>query len=104
MISSSAAPTRTLLADGPVVDVGALDDDVLADRAGLEAERVEMLLRREQHLAPWWIAVGALLEALARDRQHAPARLRTAASALRRDEEPGDGCHAPRLSIESEPP
>ncbi len=88
-----------LLPDGPVVHVRALDGDVLANRPWLHVERVEVLLRREENLAAWPVGMGTAVEPIVRDRGHALARLRAAAAASRRDEEPGDGCHRRSLSI-----
>jgi SAM-dependent methyltransferase len=61
------------LADRPLLHVGALDGQVLADRPGLDADRVEVLARDEQHLALRAVAVGAALHALA-GRSRAAAR------------------------------
>jgi len=91
------------LSDRPGLYVHPLDGDVLARGAGLDSDRVQMLLRGEQHLAARRIAMGTALEPLALDREHALARFGAAAFASRRDEKSGHGCHPASLSIESEP-
>jgi LemA protein len=85
----------------PLVDIGALHGDVLADRAGRDVESIEVLLRREQDLAARRVRMGAALEPVRLDRDHALAGLRAAAPTLGRDEETGHSCHAPSVSIES---
>ena len=59
------------LADRPLLDVGALDGQVLADRARFDANRLEVLGLDEQHLALRRVCMGAAFEPLAGDR--APA-------------------------------
>ena len=79
VISSSASPTCTRWPTGHDW-TSALDGHVLADRTRLDADRVQVLLRREQHLAPRRAGVGAALDALV-ERMHALARLGTPAAA-----------------------
>src|SRR4051812_47859732 len=71
------------LADRPLLDVVALDGDVLADLAGRDVDRFEVLLGDEQNLALRRVAVGAALEALACDCLPPLVRLRAAALAGR---------------------
>src|SRR5205823_13306558 len=47
------------LPDRPALDVGAVDGQVLADRPRFDADGLEVLHRREQHLAPRRIRVRA---------------------------------------------
>ena len=68
VISKTAPPARTRWPTGHFCDVVALDGQVLADRAGLDADRVQVLLRGEQHLTLRWIRVRAAIEAFAVDR------------------------------------
>ena len=75
VISSSASPTCTRWPTGhdwtsaPTVTFSRI-------APGADADRVQVLLRREQHLAPRRAGVGAALDALA-ERTHALARLGT---------------------------
>ena len=90
MISKTASPARDLPADLPRLHVLAGDGDVLADRAGLELEAVEVLARDEEHLAHRRIRVSAALEPVSRHGAHALVRGRDAALAGGRGEETGD--------------
>jgi SAM-dependent methyltransferase len=69
------------LADRPLLDVGPLDGQVLADRARLDADRLEMLGRDEQHLALRRVRMGAAFEPLPGDRAPALVGHRDAALA-----------------------
>src|SRR3954451_19163013 len=60
-----------LLSERPLLDVVALHGQVLADRAGLDADGVEMLERHEQPLALRRIPVRAAVHSLAGDRAEA---------------------------------
>jgi len=63
------------LADRPLLDVRALDGDVLADRARLDVDGIEVLLGDEQHLALRWIRVRAALQPSTGDRPAAFVRV-----------------------------
>src|SRR5256886_13469935 len=68
------------LADRPLLDVCALDGDVLADRAGLDVHRVEVFLRDEENFALRRVRVRAALQTLAHD--CVPPLVRLGAAAL----------------------
>jgi hypothetical protein len=68
VISNTAAPARTSCRR-PLLHVVALDGQVLADRARVDADRVQVLLRDEQHLALRRVRMCAALEPLAGDGQ-----------------------------------
>ena len=56
------------LADRPLLHVVAFDGQVLPRRAGIDTDRVEVLLGDEEHLALRRVCVGAALEPAAHDR------------------------------------
>src|SRR6266550_7594290 len=91
--------TRThALTDRPLLHVVALDGQVLADRARVDADRVQMLLRDEENLALRRIRVRAALEALASDRQPALVPVRATALASRRGPDTDDSSHGSTLA------
>src|SRR5437762_8047433 len=81
------------LANRPLLDIVALDSDVLSDRAGLDVDGVEMLLGDEENLALRRVRVRAPLQAAARDRAAALVPLGAAALAGRGGEDTDDACH-----------
>ena len=85
------------LSDLPLLHVRALDRDVLADRAGLDVDRVEMLLRDEQDLALGRVRMRAALEPLPGDRTSALVADRATALARRRSPEADDRRHRLRV-------
>ena len=75
------------LAHWPLLDVHAFDRDVLANCSRGHVDRVQMLLRDEQHLSLRWIRVRAALDPHALEDPYALSRLGAPGASARGDEE-----------------
>ena len=104
VISKTASPRADSLADRPLLHVGALHGQVLADGTRLDPDRLEVLARDEQHLALRRPCVRAPLHALPRDRAQALMTDRPSALAARRRPDPGDPRHGRQSSHASSCP
>jgi hypothetical protein len=72
------------LADGPRLHVGPVDGQILADRARRHTDRLQVVGRREQHLALRRVRVRAAFEATPDDRQPPFVTVHPAALSRRR--------------------